>query len=217
MTNDGDSLNALLGLLNVWERTLLPSGCIWGLPLTIYPPSLGWMHPRSVAAPRRRVDFPSWSWTGWAGEVSIDALLLPGNATGARICDPVRDMSVAYVGVTGKELTVEAWAVALEICTEPFSEVFVPGTSETLMGMVVERNFLHPNTLPSGTYRCLVVERVTYRIRADGPIFQKVFMIVLDGDGVTRPAQRRTIITLSTVAGGDFMCVGPLRRRVTLM
>lgn len=149
--------------------------------------------------------------------MSIDALLLPGNATGIRICDPVRDMSVAYVGVTGKELTVEAWTVALEICTEPFSEVFVPGPRETLMGMVVERNFLHLNTLPSGTYRYLVVERVVYRIRADGPVFQKVFMIVLDSDGVTRPARRRTTITLSTVAGGDFMYVGPVRRTVTLV
>lgn len=59
MTNDSDSLNALLGVLNVWKRTLLPPGsCVWGLPLKAHPACLGWMHPRGVgASPRRRRRF----------------------------------------------------------------------------------------------------------------------------------------------------------------
>jgi len=215
MTNDGDSLNALLGMLSVWERTRLSAPCVWGLPLATHPQSLGWMHPRDTK-PRRRADFPSWSWAGWEGGANIDLLLRQVSAAtvlpGVR--DPVRDLTVRYVGLDGKKLTVEGWIVDLDIRTEPFSEVMVPGTDE-LMGMVVERNFSHPMTLPSGTYSCLVVDRVKYRIVKDGKVFQKVFMLVLEWAGEV--ARRRTVITLTTVGGGDFLCVKPARREVALI
>lgn len=101
MTNESDSLNALLGVLNVWERTLLPPGsCVWGLPLKAHPACLGWMHPRGVgASPRRRPAFPSWSWTGWAGEVSTDVGLLPGEGATTGMGVVVgRDMTVGWWG-----------------------------------------------------------------------------------------------------------------------
>lgn len=221
MTNDSDSLNALLGVLNVWERTLLPPGsCVWGLPLKAHPPCLGWMHPRGVgASPRRRPGFPSWSWTGWAGEVSIDVGLLPGEGATTGMGVVVgRDMTVSVVGVEGKVLEVEGWVVeeGLGVRTEPFSEVVVPG-GEEVMGLVTERNFLHPNTLGTGRYEVLVVERVRSRTREDGPVFEKVFMVVLDGDGAGRPAERRTTITLKTEAGYGFECLGVVKRRVRLV
>lgn len=212
MSYDGDSLNALLGLLAVWERTLLPSPCLWGLPLAVYPACLGWMHPRRVR-PRRRVEFPSWSWTGWEGEVSIEDLLLPGHENTPGVKDVQRDMGVGFLSIRGKEVSVEGWLVDLDIRTEPFSEVLDPTTGE-IMGMVVERNFLHPNTLTSGRYSCLIVERVKYRIRDDGPQFQKVFMVVLEWLGDV--AERKTTITLTTVARGEFMCAQPVRRVVRL-
>lgn len=215
MTNPSDSLNALLGILSVWQRTLLPSGCIWGLPLTAHPPCLGWMHPRNVVNPQRRGDFPSWSWTGWAGEVGIDGLLLPGEVPrGMGVKSPVKDMTVAVLGVTGKTLQVEGWTVGLVIRAEPFADAVV---GEEALGTVMERNFLpHQNRLVSGVYECLVVERVTYCIYEGGPVYQRVFMLVLDGDGVTKPAQRKTIVTLTTSARGDFTCAGPVRRRLVL-
>lgn len=114
MTNDSDSLNALLGVLNVWERTPLPPGsCVWGLPLKAHPPFLGRIHPRGVgAAPRRRPVFPSWSWTGWAGEVSIDVGLLPGEGVTTGMGVVVRrDMTAEVVGVEWMELEVEGWVV----------------------------------------------------------------------------------------------------------
>ncbi|KAK1828731.1 heterokaryon incompatibility protein-domain-containing protein [Podospora conica] len=222
MTNDGDSLNALLGVLNVWERTLLPPGtCVWGLPLKAHPPCLGWMHPRGVGAkPRRRAAFPSWSWTGWAGEVSIDVGLLPaGDGEEGETGVVGRDMAVEVVGVEGKELVVEGWVVegGLVVRTEPFSEVVVPGGEGEVMGLVTERNFLHPNTLGTGRYEVLVVERVKTRVREGGPVVEKVFMVVLDGDGVGRPAERRTTITLKTEAGYGFECLGVVKRRVRLV
>ncbi|KAK5652810.1 hypothetical protein OQA88_9476 [Cercophora sp. LCS_1] len=211
MTNDGDSLNAMLGLLNVWERTLLPSGCIWGIPLKDYPESLGWLHRRSVK-PRRRAAFPSWSWAGWEGEAYLEDFLAQGSPKSLRDC--VKDMSVRYVDIEGQRLTVDGWTVDLDIHTEPFSEVHKPGTTKEL-GKVIERNFLHPNTLPTGTYSCLVVERLKYRLIEDGPVFEKVFMLVLDWVG--NAAERRTIITLTIGDGGNFECLGPVRKMVALV
>ncbi|KAK0654749.1 heterokaryon incompatibility protein-domain-containing protein [Cercophora newfieldiana] len=213
MSYDGDSLNALLGLLAVWERTLLPSPCLWGLPLSVYPASLGWMHPRRVV-PRRRAEFPSWAWAGWEGAVTIDELLLPGRVDGPGFRDMQRDMEVGFVGLEEKELTLKGWIVDLDIRTEPFSEVMDPVTGET-MGRVVERDFLHANTLPSATYSGLVISRAKYRVRQDGPQYQKVFIVVLEWLGDV--AERKTSITLTTVAGGDFMCLKPVNRTVNLV
>lgn len=211
MTNDGDSLNAILGLLSVWERTLLPSGCIWGIPVKEHPQGLGWMHGRT-SKPKRRPAFPSWSWAGWEGEVLFEDLLK--RRSSGRFHDLARDMSIQYVGVDGKRLAMDGWVLDLDIRAEPFSEVYKPGTDD-LLGMVVERNFLHPTTLCSGVYPCLVVERLKYRLAEDGPFFQKVFMLVLDWVGDV--AERRTIITLTTLGGGDFECLGPVKKVVTLV
>lgn len=71
--------------------------------------------------------------------MGIDRLLLHGDAAAG--ATEQRGMSVEYVGAAGKELMVEGWVVnALEVQTEPFGEVKVPGTGD-VMGMVVERNF----------------------------------------------------------------------------
>lgn len=69
-----------------------------------------------------------------------------------------RDMTVGVVGVEGKVLELEGWVVegGLGVRMEPFSEVVVPGGGE-VMGLVTERNFLHPNTLGTGRYEVLVV------------------------------------------------------------
>ncbi|KAK1756643.1 heterokaryon incompatibility protein-domain-containing protein [Echria macrotheca] len=215
MSFDGDSLNALLGLLSVWERTLLPTPCLWGLPVSTQPTSLGWFHPRQVI-PRRRVNFPSWAWAGWEGSVTIDEVLLPGylDDPTSRFLDQQLDMEVRFESIDGKEITVEGWVVDLDIKTEPFSEVLDPETGET-MGRVVERNFLHATTLPTGRYSCLVISRLKYRITSDGPQYQKVFMVVLQWKGDV--AERKTTITLTAVAKGEFMCVKPARKMVRMV
>ena len=213
MTNDGDSLNAILGLLSVWERMALSSPCVWGLPLADMPQMLGWMHHRSVS-PRRRPSFPSWAWAGWDGEVTMNDMRRLGGDGGNRFHSLARDMTVRYVGIDDNELIVEGWQVTLEIRTEPFSDVLMTGTEE-VMGNALERNFLHPNTLASGRYECLVIERLEYQIFEGGSLYQRVFLMVLDKSSLI--AQRRTLITLTTLPGRDFMCLGPAKRVLRLV
>lgn len=203
MTHESDSLNAMLGILSAFERGLFPRGFIHGLPLESHPYSLGWMHVHSVK-PKRRQDFPSWSWAGWEGTVRFPQRLLleqPGEPC------PRSDLEPEVLAHEGPSLTLNAWLVDLEIVTDPFSEVRVPNGTETT-GFVTERNSPHPNTLPSGPYSCLVAQRVRY---AGGR--QVVVMVVLDWDGDA--ATRRTLITLDVRM--DLLAFGAERRVVTLV
>ncbi len=213
MTNPSDSLNAILGMLSAWERGSLILPCAWGLPLAFYPQSLGWIHKHSVS-PNRRADFPSWSFVGWEGEVTIDELLLLQPIDRRDIHNPVRDMTVKYLGVDGRKLDVEGWVVELHVRTDPFSEALAPGT-EDMLGYVTERNHFHPNTLPTGVYTCLVVERIVYQAWEGGPTKQRVFMVVLEREGEV--AVRRTVITLTTPSGGEFLRAEPVLNTLTLV
>ncbi|KAK0671609.1 heterokaryon incompatibility protein-domain-containing protein [Cercophora samala] len=217
MTNDEDSLNALAGLIAVLEKKAPAAVCVWGLPLKAFPRFLGWMHLCEGGTPKRREAFPSWSWAGWEGEAAlVEVLEMSREERRLKFRDLTCDMEIQYLGANGSQIEVEGWRVCLEIRTEPLSEALFPGTHK-MMGYVKERNFDHNNTIPSGGYECLVVERFAYRTSRDGPVFQKVFMIVLEfgrvGSGV---AKRKTFITLNTVAGVDFMSLGPVKERVLL-
>jgi hypothetical protein len=81
-----DSLDAFLGVLGDYEQqmtsptsanseipgkapTTIPRH-IWGLPLRDGTPNLKWYH--STKSKCRRPDFPSWSWTGWGGEIEFE-------------------------------------------------------------------------------------------------------------------------------------------------
>lgn len=245
MTHASDSLNALLGILSAWEKNLLPKGHTfsWGLPLTTAPQFLGWMHDRGVGkSPKRRDKFPSWSWAGWEGEVGFDDHLPAGFYSPEKL-SRIGDLTVKQLGLDGKKLLVEGWVVNLRVRTEPFSEVVVSDTTaqngnpeETVIGSIKERNFLHNNTLPTGEYECLVVERVRVkRLNPNtGRESVKVFLLVLDpcagsesqgvpagtataeaSDGLLR--QRRTMITLTMFAGGEFESTRPVKKVVTLV
>jgi hypothetical protein len=82
---DQDSLNALIGVTQKFEKVRYPYLHIWGVP---YPSSvesgqaneyfvnsLTWVHSQdcweNIARPRRRNSLPSWAWSGWAGKVSF--------------------------------------------------------------------------------------------------------------------------------------------------
>lgn len=147
MTHASDSLNAMLGILSAFERGLFAKGFIHGLPLASHPYSLGWMHVHSVV-PKRRDEFPSWSWAGWEGTVRFPQRLLLEQPEGGAY--PRSDLEPAVLAHEGASLTLSAWLVDLEVVTEPFSEVRIPNSTETT-GFVTERNFPHPTTLPSGS------------------------------------------------------------------
>lgn len=83
---DIDSFKAFAGIANYFERARNPLSNAWGIPMLIQPsefnmayvctePAFYWTHKHDIwsdgAKPRRRPEFPSWSWTGWAGEVAF--------------------------------------------------------------------------------------------------------------------------------------------------
>lgn len=200
LTKDSDSLNAFLGIVSYLCKAWLPNGFIWGMPLQDFPQSLRWFHPRQVK-PRRRAEFPSWSWCGWEGQATYSASLDSEKANERGRFDPNTDMTVKFISIDNKVLTLEGYLVTLDIRTDPFSEAFVPDTEESL-GPVRERNFLHNNTLPSGRYPFLVVERLKYKSAMDRPIREDVFMLLLEWD--REVAVRKTKVRLSLDPGMSF-------------
>ena len=209
-----DSLNACQGIMNYLAEGVYPSGFCWGLPLRDYPYYIGWTHD-AREQPTRRTDFPSWTWAGYGGKVRFPPGLVDVSERDGQ--KPQYDFVPRVQSLQGKELTLQGWVVTLEIRTEPFSEVIIPGSSETI-GCVREGNSKHNNTLPSGTYRCLVAARVKQGIAPKtGLMNQQIFMIVLKGTG--KVVERQTIITLSRIAieGRDFEEWKPEKQDITLI
>lgn len=211
MTNESDSLNAFLGVLAMMEKFSFPSGFTWGLPLQSHPQSLAWTHDRR-ASRKRRAAFPSWSWAGWEGKAMFPDTILELESD-YRQLDPRKDLKVRLVAVDGKDILVEGWTVTLDIRTEPFSEAFRVGSKEVI-GSVREGNSIHNNTVPSGTYSGLVVERVSYKIGENVPEKQEVFLLLLDWVGTV--ANRMTLVKVTPFLGGDFMLAEPQKTTVRL-
>lgn len=83
LTYDSDSLNAFAGIIRKFETATVAVNQIWGVPFCCgedeketsdsFLNGLVWAHKsnniNSRCYPRRRPEFPSWSWAGWAGEV----------------------------------------------------------------------------------------------------------------------------------------------------
>ncbi|KAI0130147.1 heterokaryon incompatibility protein-domain-containing protein [Xylariales sp. AK1849] len=194
MTNEGDSLNAYLGVLENLRKYLLPEGFVCGLPLVGFPQALRWYHPRWVK-PRRRPNFPSWSWAGWEGQVLYtEPLDLVGAPDGPKRHDKRVDMSVRYLGVNDKMVTLEGSLLTLEIRNEPFNDAYIPRT-DVLVGIIQQGNVLHKNTLPAGVFTFLVIERLQCRFTADGHVNHTLFMIMLveETDGMF---SRKTMVRL---------------------
>ncbi|QDS76083.1 hypothetical protein FKW77_006097 [Venturia effusa] len=212
MTNDSDSLNAFLGIAAVLRKSWFPEGLTWGMPLADFPQALRWYHPRWVK-PRRRSAFPSWSWTGWEGQITYSAPLdLPNTTERGRYQSSV-DMVPTYIGIDDQVLILDAYVVKLSVRTEPFSEAFVPGT-DILLGPIKEGNFLHSNTLPTKTEEFLIVERNRYRVVPEGSFREDVYMLLLDWKG--NFALRRTKVRLYLGSDTDFSLAGAKMQRIQL-
>lgn len=212
MTKHEDSLNAFLGLLSAFKRRLFPTGFVHGLPLQSHPSSLGWIHDRKVK-PRRRPMFPSWSWAGWQGTALIPRdILYTFDGRADQTVDT--DLELRIVSSYENTLVVEGWVVDLEIRTEPFSEVFIPEHEDSI-GAVMEGNSLHNNTLSTGHYSCLVVQRQCEKNSDRKPPRQKVFLVVLGWMG--HVAERWTMITMTAFAGHDFMQTQLEKKTVSLV
>jgi hypothetical protein len=213
MTNDSDSLNAFLGIVAYLRKSWFPSGLTWGMPLADFPQALRWYHPRWVKA-RRRPAFPSWSWTGWEGQVVYSGSLDQSSTEERRRIDVSTLMTVQFVQVQDQILTLDAYIITLDIRTDPFSDAYVHGTDE-LLGPVKEGNVLHNNTLPSGAADFMIVERVKYRVAPDRPFREDVYMLLLDweDDIAIRRSKVRLYIGSSDV---DFGKAGARMKRLRM-
>ncbi|RKL29829.1 hypothetical protein BFJ70_g10474 [Fusarium oxysporum] len=202
LTNDGDSLNAFQGGLARFGKPVYPQGFEWGMPLKEFPQSLAWIHDHTVK-PTRRSAFPSWSWAGWGGTVQYPTDLTETETENG-------DLIPRMVSIDDKVVTLEGWTVTLDIRTDPFSEVVIPGTDQAI-GCVTERNFKHNITLPTGKYRCLVASRLKKEVLRNGLVNQLIYLVVLKGDQDVEIEERQTAITVSRLAieGKDFMEFGP--------
>ncbi|KAF5608252.1 uncharacterized protein FSUBG_4788 [Fusarium subglutinans] len=202
LTNDGDSLNAFQGVLARYGKPAYPQGFEWGMPLKDFTQSLAWIHNYTVK-PTRRSAFPSWSWAGWGGTVQYPIDLTETATENG-------DLIPRMVSIDDKVVKLEGWTVTLDVRTEPFSEVVIPGTDQAI-GCVRERNFKHNMTLPTGKYRCLVAARLKKEVLRNGLVNQLVFLVVLRGDKDVEIEERQTAITVDRLAieGKDFMDFGP--------
>ncbi|EPE05439.1 hypothetical protein F503_02178 [Ophiostoma piceae UAMH 11346] len=208
MADPSDSLNAIIGLVSYIERSARMQPFVWGLPLRDYPLSLTWFHDRNTPGSRgnrnkitRRLDFPSWSYTGWEGKIAfptsegpkhLEPDLIRAEMVERRIeCGmaPVF-VSIGHVGtappllpypqVDGKVLTLKGYTVRFEIKSEPFNEAYLPGTDVNI-GRLLENNYMHPLTLPSGVFDFVVACRIKHVMRtAERPVRHTLYLIMLD-------------------------------------
>ncbi|RDA84977.1 hypothetical protein CP532_3880 [Ophiocordyceps camponoti-leonardi (nom. inval.)] len=217
MSRDSDSLNAFLGILGLMEQRLFPQGFVCGLPLRSHPQFLGWYH-SSACSPRRRPGFPSWSFAGWEGAVLMpkpcEENIVWDAKTSSFRSNPQIDLTLRLVNVEKDAIAVEGWVVDMEVRTEPLSEAFKPGCGDDdcSLGCVQERDFSHNNTVPSGTYRCLTIQRHTEKVHLQER--QSVILLLLDWDG--EMATRRSSLTLRLWLGEDFMSLEPKLETVWL-
>lgn len=85
LSYDADSLNAFQGIIQRYSKLKQPVNAIWGVPypaesqgreeISCFCWALTWSHTQncweSSRGPRRRQQFPSWTWAGWAGSVQF--------------------------------------------------------------------------------------------------------------------------------------------------
>jgi hypothetical protein len=67
LTYNADTLKAISGILESLRQASFRGGFFWGLPVDVLPHTLAWYHSGNS---RRRHGFPTWSWTGWHGELA---------------------------------------------------------------------------------------------------------------------------------------------------
>jgi hypothetical protein len=90
LSYDQDSLNAFAGIIRSFQIRKNPVFQLWGVPYpdeaqtgersAYFRTGLAWKHKRTcwdlIQPPRRRADFPSWTWAGWAGAIESYGELL---------------------------------------------------------------------------------------------------------------------------------------------
>ncbi|KAJ6020775.1 hypothetical protein N7540_006279 [Penicillium herquei] len=210
MTDENDSLNAFRGLITAFTNASFPQGFVHGLPLKSDIISLAWIHESGVV-PKRRAKFPTWSWTGYEGGVILPRkLMISAEDPFALATHDVNHLEPCFLSCHGNELNIEGWVMELDIRTEPFSEVFVPGREDSI-ATVREGESNHNNVLPTGRYTCLVVRRLLEVLGSTNPAFVRsgaelkrrdtLFLLALDQIAQSGQVVRRSLLTIMLFAG----------------
>lgn len=208
MTNENDSLNAFRGLITAFRKQSFPQGFVHGLPLKSHIISLAWIHEGGVV-PKRRANFPTWSWTGWEGGVTLPYKLRLLAEDPSAVVDESH-LEPAFLKCDGDEIEIDGWVVDLDIRTEPFSEVFIPGREESIATVRVGDS-THNNTLPTGRYTCLIIRRHSEILgsrwaendQSSAKLKQRDTLFVLAFDQIPHEKQavRRSLLTIALFAG----------------
>lgn len=114
LTYETDIINACSGCLGRLEQAAPPVHHLWGSPIPLYLPDrphhgsldgfirgLWWFPRGGFNSLKRRVGFPSWSWTGWIGVVKMKAYTRYGFHW---VSKAPTEVSVALELTTGKRL-----------------------------------------------------------------------------------------------------------------
>jgi hypothetical protein len=200
MTNESDSLNAFRGMLSTFQKEMFTEGFEYGLPLRSHTFSLAWMHSKHVT-PKRRPQFPSWSWTGWEGEVTYPDRIVY-TADGLRPRNTEIDLLVEFRGSRDGQIELEGWIIDADIRTEPFSELFSHNQEEPI-GTVKEGASRHDNTLETGIYHCLVIQRHCENIAGRKSPRETVFMLAVQPEGHVWRRQGLLTVALFSNCGFD--------------
>jgi hypothetical protein len=158
------------------------------------------MHRRDVT-PKRRAEFPSWSWTGWEGEVAYPEKLLDAADGHSPYISDIK-LELHFLGSHEDEIEVEGWLVVLDVRTEPFSEIFIPGQDDSI-GTVKEGLSIHNNTLKTGRYTCLVIQKL-YEMMRGCHEWRKETVFMLALERTNQQTRRQTVLTVTMFSGQDF-------------
>ncbi|KAF3021590.1 hypothetical protein E8E14_013565 [Neopestalotiopsis sp. 37M] len=212
MTMESDSLNACRGMLSAFQKEMFPEGFENGLPLRSHTFSLAWMHSRNVN-PKRRAQFPSWSWTGWEGQVIYPEIILD-TADGQGPPNHGIDLLIELRDCRANQIELEGWVVDADIRTEPFSELFTHNQEESI-GAVKEGAALHNNTLKSGLYHCLVIQRHCSIVPPRKSFKETVFMLAIQPEGGAY--RRQGILTVTLFPNCSFDQIARSKRIIQLI
>jgi hypothetical protein len=197
-----------MGILSHMRKTYNLDAYHFGLPLQSFPQSLRWYHSTAIT-PRRRPDFPSWSWTGWEGQALYSA---PLDLTRERRVTQT-NLTVRFLSIKDQILTVEAYVIRLDIRNIYLSEAYAPG-SEQLVGILQENNDVGTKLAPS-TYDFLIVERSQFRHTEEETWIEHVYMLLLEWNGSY--ARRKTKVRLFVEEDVNIVDAGATLRTLKLV
>lgn len=145
--------------------------------------------------PKRRAEFPSWSWTGWEGTVVFPEQFLDVAAEHDNNAMWEIDLEARLLGDVIEDeikLELEVWVVEIDIRRGPFSEIFIPGVDESI-AVVKEGEALHNDTLRAGSYTCFVIQRHCERVHDGVWARERVFLLSIER--TDHLARRRALLT----------------------